>query len=123
MREELDDLIYQRYPSLFGARSQPESGMAWGFTCGDGWFDLIDTLCNEIQCWTADGSMPPVTVVQVKEKFGSLRFRYRGGDEQTRGMVRMAEAMSTRLCEECGAPGTFVGIMTRCKTHALDGAH
>lgn len=46
-----------------------------------------------------------VTVNQVKEKFGTLRFYYSGGDAYIDGLVAMAESMSAATCEECGAPG------------------
>jgi hypothetical protein len=48
--------------------------------------------------------IPQVTLDQVKEKFGTLRFYYTGGDDVIDGMVRMAEAMSGCTCEGCGAP-------------------
>ena len=46
-----------------------------------------------------------VVVKQVKEKYGTLRFYYEGGDDYVAGLVAMAEAMSGRTCEKCGAPG------------------
>jgi hypothetical protein len=48
--------------------------------------------------------VPQVTLDQVKEKFGTLRFYYSGGDDYISGMVTMAEAMSGVTCEECSAP-------------------
>ena len=66
------------------------------------------------------GPCPQVTVDQVKEKFGTLRFYYTGGDDKVRGMVSMAESMSGVTCEECGNPGTTsIGgyIRTLCKEH------
>jgi len=51
-------------------------------------------------------SIPQVTLDQVKEKFGTLRFYYSGGDEYIDGLVSMAESMSAVTCEECGNPGT-----------------
>ena len=50
-------------------------------------------------------SIPQVTLDQVKEKFGTLRFYYSGGDDEISGMVRMAESMSGVTCEGCGNPG------------------
>jgi hypothetical protein len=61
-----------------------------------------------------------ITVDQVKEKFGSLRFYYTGGDDVVDGMVRMAESMSAVMCEQCGAPGKLQGkgwLKTRCEQH------
>ena len=50
-------------------------------------------------------SIPQVTLDQVKEKFGTLRFYYTGGDDEISGMVRMAESMSGVTCEGCGNLG------------------
>jgi len=64
--------------------------------------------------------IPQVTLDQVKEKFGTLRFYYSGGDDYIRGMVSMAESMSGVTCETCGKPGTRTGgswIKTACKEH------
>ncbi|MHB1666501.1 hypothetical protein [Thiomonas sp.] len=51
MNKELADLLCQRYPKLFVNRNRPvqESAMGWGSTCGDGRFDLLDTLCAFLQ--------------------------------------------------------------------------
>jgi len=64
-------------------------------------------------------SIPQVTLDQVKEKFGTLRFYYTGGDEYISGMVTMAEAMSGCTCEGCGNPGERHGggwVRTLCTT-------
>ena len=61
-----------------------------------------------------------VTLDQVKEKFGTLRFYYTGGDEYISGLVSMAESMSGVTCEECGNPGETKGqgwVVTLCETH------
>ena len=73
---------------------------------------------------TVPESIPQVTLDQVKEKFGTLRFYYTGGDEYIRGMVTMAEAMSGTTCETCGNVGKFRGkswFYTSCDEHNLKG--
>ena len=50
-------------------------------------------------------SIPQVTLDQVKEKFGTLRFYYSGGDDYIRGMVSLAESMTGVTCESCGNIG------------------
>lgn len=116
MTEEEDKLLCQKYPKIFKDRhsSITETCMAWGFECGSGWFNIIDTLCNQIQQhvdWKSknlsaeDIESLQVIALQVKEKFGTLRFYYSGGDEMIEGMIRMAEAMTHKICEDCGAPG------------------
>jgi hypothetical protein len=132
MREELDSLLCQKYPKMFVNRnkSMQETCMYWGFSCDDGWFDLIDELCGNIQSYIDNNSrapdkiIPQVTVDQVKEKFGTLRFYTTGGDRLIDGMIWFAESMSGRICETCGAPGKRRGrgyIYTACNEHAKEG--
>lgn len=127
MKPELDAQLCKNYPKIFADRnlSMTETAMCWGFEHGDGWFNIINQLCGNIQHhidWkTKTGKVvPQVVAEQVKEKFGTLRFYYRGGDDYIRGLVSMAESMSGVTCEQCGAPGTTDGqgwISTRCETH------
>jgi hypothetical protein len=156
MREELDKLLCEKYPEIFRDRnaSMNQTCMCWGFNCGDGWFNIIDMLCANIQShianvklqrehtikwnekvndpnfeWVAfvkreERPVPElvdqVVAVQVKEKFGTLRFYYNGGDDFINGLERMAESMSAVTCEDCGNPGTITTggwIRTLCETH------
>ena len=126
MREELDELLCKKYPKIFVNRNAPmtETAMCWGFDCGDGWFNIIDRLCSQIQ-WhldhNAEKETPQVVAAQVKEKYGTLRFYYDGGDRFIDGLESMAESMSAVTCEVCGNPGKTVGggwVRTLCKTHA-----
>jgi hypothetical protein len=132
MREELDSLLCQKYPKMIVNRnkSMQETCMYWGFSCDDGWFDLIDELFGNIQSYIDNNShapdriIPQVTVDQVKEKFGTLRFYTTGGDRLIDGMIWFAESMSGRICETCGAPGKTRGrgyIYTACNEHAKEG--
>jgi hypothetical protein len=69
---------------------------------------------------TVPDIIPQVTLDQVKEKFGTLRFYYSGGDDYISGLVSMAESMSGVTCETCGKPGTSTGggwIKTVCVEH------
>jgi hypothetical protein len=58
---------------------------------------------------TVPESIAQVTLDQVKEKFGTLRFYYSGGDDYISGLVSMAESMTGVTCEECGNPGESRG--------------
>ena len=109
------------YPKMFADRYG-------GFAVGAGWWPILEALCANIQShidWRNRESetVPQVVVEQIKEKFGGLRFYYRGGDEQIHGMVRMAEAWADRSCEECGAPGERRNggwIRTLCDQHEAE---
>ncbi|HRE16198.1 MAG TPA: hypothetical protein PLW86_03900 [Rhodocyclaceae bacterium] len=123
MKQELDDLLCERYPLIFAKRhdSKRDTCMCWGFSCGDGWFTLIDTLCKRLQFDTDHNDLPQVVATQVKEKFGELRFYIESGTERQFGMIDLAASMSAHLCEECGSPGTLLNnrgyYMTRCAEH------
>lgn len=51
MTPELDKQLCEKYPLIFADRdkSAMESCMFWGLAVGDGWYNLIDTLCATIQ--------------------------------------------------------------------------
>jgi hypothetical protein len=64
--------------------------------------------------------IPQVVASQVKEKYGGLRFYYSGGDEIIEAYVHVAEMISERTCEVCGAPGKMQDggwTVTRCDLH------
>ena len=131
MRQDLDKLLCEKYPKMMVNRNKnmQETCMCWGFECGDGWFNILDQLMSNIQHhidWNNQNfekgykqykQVAQVTLDQVKEKFGTLRFYYTGGDDEISGMVRMAESMSGVTCEECSAPAETHGpgwIRTIC---------
>lgn len=141
MKESLDQKLCEKYPKIFKDRhGDPKSTlMCFGFECGDGWFQILDSLCGNIQSyidWRNEQrnhllesnlhnieirpEVPQVVAVQVKEKFAGLRFYYEGGDEYISGMVRMAESWASVTCEECGVPGEMRPggwMKTLCDTH------
>jgi hypothetical protein len=150
MTPELEQHIREKYPLIFSQRCE--------MSIGDGWFDIIDALCANIQGhidnvarqrrwaieWNDQVNDPfndwsdksplvkreerevpelveQVVATQIKEKFGTLRFYYQGGDNYIRGLESMADSMSARICEDCGKPGkktTGGWIRTLCEEHA-----
>jgi hypothetical protein len=59
--------------------------------------------------------------VQVKEKFGWLRFYVQAATDKHYQYISFAESMSYRTCEDCGAPGktyTDGWHTTLCDIHA-----
>jgi hypothetical protein len=102
----------ERFPKMF---SEPYGG----FAIGKGWWPIVESLCANIQShidWNNQRAekypelcykqVTQVTVAQIKEKFGGLRFYYNGGDERINGMVRVAESWADHTCEECGNKAT-----------------
>jgi len=119
--EEMQDYFPTVYPKMF-------SGHYGGIACGAGWFHILNLLCQNIQShidWKnkQGNAVDQVVVAQVKEKFGTLRFYYDGGDEYISGLVRLAESMSGVSCEECGSIGERRDggwIRTLCDTHEAE---
>jgi hypothetical protein len=139
---ELDQKLCEKYPKIFKDRhgDPKETLMCFGFEVDDGWFNLIDTMCSLIQHnidhsektferqqtklydWETEivPPVPQVVAVQVKEKFGGLRFYYDGGDQYIRGVVSMACSLSNKTCEVCGNTGSHTSggwIRTLCEAH------
>lgn len=185
MKKELDELLCNRYPKIFRDRhgDMRITAMCWGFDIGDGWFNIIDKMCRNMQ-WHIDQSRKnraralrynravnkamkgdleslikyhtygkgprareygekyaqedidrglklrdvpeacrQVIATQVKEKFGTLRFYYYGGDEYCCGVEALADSMSAVTCEVCGSPGKLLTQgwhRTLCETHAKE---
>ena len=64
----------------------------------ENWYNLVDTLCHQIVGYLKQNpDACPFYVVQVKEKFGGLRFYVEGGDEYIQGLIAMSEAYSYHL--------------------------
>ena len=111
----------ERFPKML-------EGKYGGFSVDEGWWPILESLCANIQShidWKNKQSeiVPQVTVAQIKEKFGGLRFYYDGGDDTINGMVRMAEAWADASCEVCGAPGKSRNggwIKTLCDKHEAE---
>jgi hypothetical protein len=113
MQKKLDNYLVQKYPKIFVNRygDPRETALCWGFEHGDGWFWLIDQLCDSIQGYIDSNNkyrsdnekIPQIIATQVKEKYGTLCFYFDGGDDVIDGMVRIAENMSANICEFCGS--------------------
>ena len=67
MNKELTEKLYHGFPKLYRQHSlsKSETSMCWGFSCGDGWFDLIYQLSKKLSA-----AYPDIEAVQVKQKFG-----------------------------------------------------
>lgn len=122
MDKKLEDKLMNTYPLIFKGRykSIKESSIPFGLECGSGWYWLIDNLCNCIQGYIDNNNKPQVEAIQVKEKFGGLRFYINSSDDLIHGMIWLAENLSFRTCESCGAikdvSQTSGWIKTLCKT-------
>jgi hypothetical protein len=106
MKKELAKTLVEKYPdalSEYGG-DMTKTCMAWGFECGEGWFKILEELCEKV------GNIPGFKFAQVKEKFGMLTIYYDGPDTEedqkiVRAAIDEAEDKSLNTCEMCGEPG------------------
>lgn len=118
------DSLGKKYPKLYSITSY--------FSCGEGWYELIDQLSQKLETINNSFSDPEDKIVaaQIKEKFGGLRFyvnypeSYYNSDDNTnlevhaktkdaQVLINAAEGVSFLTCESCGDTGSTVGIKGR----------
>ena len=105
MNQENAKKLFDRFQFFKPERSPRESLMCFGFECGDGWFQLIWDLCESIESQLAIDLHEGFEVLQVKEKFGGLRFYTTSCSNEIYDLVDDAEEASYITCEVCGSPG------------------
>lgn len=114
--------IKDRYPTLF----PPDFNNWW---CEAGWKDLIIEACD--YCLSLN---IPSQIVQIKEKFGGMRFyvEFEGDPLRTTDIhapIYEIQERSFQVCEECGKTGYNITVSwpsghpnmsrTLCEEHAL----
>ena len=140
-RPRLSQLI-DAHPLLFRGRPPAVPGHLPA-----GWFELVDQLCSDLVSVLGPSGCADFEVLQIKEKFGGLRFYYRltppelpslteptsGSDEhfetaarQARDLIKTACAASETRCEMCGQSGQLQMQgdcwKTLCARHAAERA-
>lgn len=129
MNKALEQKMVERWPTWFNTEGDVrETAMPWGFTHDDGWFDLLWRLCEDLEPLVAEferATERQFEVLQVKEKFGGLRFYVNcRNDAAIRQRIGTAAQESFRTCEICGQPGELregSWIKTLCDKHGASG--
>jgi hypothetical protein len=127
MNKENTEQLYKDFPELYrGKDKSPQAtSMCFGFECGDGWFQIIYRLSKQITDHCKNKSRVEIPeVMQVKEKFGTLRFYIDYGDNYIYDVIEDAELISSVICDICGKWGSPTKIhgwqLTRCEEHARE---
>ena len=82
---------------------------------------ITQELIDERKAKMDEEALKVPVAVQIKEKFGGLRFYVHAATDKHYNYISFAESMSYRTCEECGAPGktyTDGWHKTLCDIHA-----
>lgn len=118
--------IPQQFPEIFpkpiprNHANIDQDTLPWGFECGDGWYHVIHDLCQTLTVHCNATGQPVPQAIQVKEKFGGLRFYVDSGTKEVYDIIDKFESYSYKVCEVCGVPGTKRGggwIRTLCDEH------
>jgi hypothetical protein len=125
MRNELQQRLVDRWPSWFSIGGDPRyTSMHFGFQHRDGWFDLLWRLCDRLEPVVAVVERETgrrFEVLQVKEKFGGLRFYVNYQNDLISTLIEASRFESLHICEVCGQPGQLRAgnwIETLCIDHA-----
>lgn len=96
---KLSDLI-QAYPRLFkGIQPRSHSQVRVG------WYPLIHHLCRQIDALVTEEETQQFEVLQIKDKFGTLRFYFNSSDclrPDIKNLVETAFQKSLETCDLCG---------------------
>jgi hypothetical protein len=123
MKKELEQELINIAPYMFrykGWNDPKKSLICFGFACGDGWFNLLKNLITELKQLDVNKE---IRIMQVKEKYGSLRFyeselpEYLFSDFYK--ILLKYEKQSEETCEKCGGSGKIIGttwLKCLCKT-------
>jgi hypothetical protein len=119
MTKELEKKLLERFNFFHPELSPINDLMCFGFEHGDGWFNIIWNLCEKIEKCLKRISLEDFRVVQVKEKYGTLRFYINYGTDEIYTLIDKAERKSGKICEICGKFGKLNNLgwyKTRCKS-------
>lgn len=118
-----DSLLY-RYGKIFTDIPYIE--------CDSGWYSIIEDLSSELNEAAKQYAHGSITVVQIKEKFGGLRYyvNYIDGLPQEdifeiEQIICKYENLSHKTCQRCGEQGeicarTAYWVSTLCKKCAKE---
>lgn len=111
-------LLQEKYPAAF----HEEGGQMLELDCGDGWFEIIETLSALLSDMNLRKVDTKTHLLCAKEKFGTLRVLVSGRQPEAHEWIRFAELHSTRTCEICGGKGMLLyrdgWQRTRCEMHS-----
>ena len=107
------DILRAKCPRLY------KNGIA--FECASGWYEILHDLSIKIEKILEDyaerhkvveseeNETIEIFAVQVKEKYGTLRFYMSFATDEINDLISDAEVLSSQTCESCGAPAKMRG--------------
>ncbi|MGN0514050.1 MAG: hypothetical protein ACI4GD_07205, partial [Lachnospiraceae bacterium] len=117
MNEKLEMNLGKEFPFMRNQHNRNDTNDEKSIFCEclDGWYQLIHDLCCEIKnLYDRNGKEVELYPIQIKEKFGGLRFYVLYIDDcdkelanASRKIINDFESKSYNICERCGEAGTL----------------
>jgi hypothetical protein len=122
VRRSLEDTLYATYAPLFRQKDLPatQSGMGRSIECSDGWYAILDGLCDAMSVHGRQSGHHLIEIVQVKQKMAGLRIYVDGRCDWCSGAIDFACRLSRHVCEETGRPGILMVRGRMFRTFAED---
>ena len=106
MLSTLNSILLDKYSIIFNRTDRNAFLIRKRLRCHNGWFNLVDMMLGMILTYETnkllDVDYIPVTILDIKEKFGRLTITYDDGDTYIDGIIQFAERASLGICESCG---------------------
>jgi hypothetical protein len=115
MNPELTQRLFDQFNYLYRGRHLPdtENLMCYGYCCGDGWFDLIWHLSEQVLAYCQQHpEAADLMATQVKQKFGELRFYTQPKLWDVEYLIEAARIRSLHTCELTGEPGVLCQLQS-----------
>jgi hypothetical protein len=118
LKRILQATLFLRYPHIFRERQDPSGLMQFGIGVGEGWYAVVEALCETLLSRAGETGASPAPAAQIKQKFGKLVWYHDSTDAFVQGAVELAEWYSLRVCERSGEPGRltrqggYIGVLS-----------
>lgn len=114
MKPELEEYLFKNFPKLYTELEDNNSFTVCKFECEKGWFRIILWLSRYLhqyidhqnkaakKCPDYYQPVSQIKILQIKEKYGTLKFHVEGGNQHTKSIISFVEYISGFVCEFTG---------------------
>ena len=108
MNPDLQDKLFERFP--WAEAKDPNTGERLGYLtpcwCGDGWYQLIWNMFEEIENVYKAKDLPINAVIfEIKEKYATIHTVVCKGVPEINNITEKYGRLSEEVCESCCAQG------------------
>jgi len=115
MNQTLRDRLVRDYPFMSSADLSE---------CGEGWFQMLNELCETIQAYLVGRNIKDFQITQVDQTLGTLNVDFVPRNRKISKIIEPVSKRSASICETCGAEGSlstrvneFLSMRVLCPMH------